>query len=491
MEFVDDWMVTQTLGEGSFGEVKLLVNKRTGDTVALKSINLKNGTKLEEHGITMEELDRMIRKEMTIHVNLSHENIIKFYGSRMEMDHQIYMFLEYAQGGELYDRIEPDIGLTPRIKVRPYFMQLINGVSYLHSKGIAHRDLKPENILLDSNDTIKISDFGFATLFKYEGKERLCEQKCGTAPYVAPEVMSKPKYKAAPVDVWSCGIILITMLTGELPWDSPVPAASPEFASWCNGTAITDSTPWTKFDLQTLNLFKRLLCPLPSRRIAMEDILKHPWIIDNEKERGKTNKLGPPKTCDEQSLQNLLNMVAYSQPDPVIVQNRQDGSRDNSDAMGCFFSFSQPAEGSVEDYFLTSSSTSTALSSTQNNNSLAHQWVKRMTRFFVTTNKNLTFARLSDYLDRNGFSWKASTCGLIKCFVLTISTIDRRKSPLVFKCNIFDMVVDSNSQILVDFRLSRGDGLEFKRQFLKIKEALSDIASWNMPINWMLSARDV
>lgn len=109
---------------------------------------------------------------------------------------------------------EPDIGLTPQSKIRPYFTQLINGVRYLHSKGIAHRDLKPENILLDSNDTIKISDFGFATLYRFEGKERLCEQRCGTAPYVAPEVMSKPKYKPAPVDVWSLGIILVTMLTG-------------------------------------------------------------------------------------------------------------------------------------------------------------------------------------------------------------------------------------------------------------------------------------
>jgi len=106
MEFVDDWMVTQTLGEGSFGEVRLLVNKRTGDTVALKSINLKNTAKLEEHQVTAEELERLIKKEMTIHVSLDHENIIKFYGSRMELDQQqIYMFLEYAQGGELYDRI--------------------------------------------------------------------------------------------------------------------------------------------------------------------------------------------------------------------------------------------------------------------------------------------------------------------------------------------------------------------------------------------------
>lgn len=87
-----------------FDRVKLLVNKRTGDTVALKSINLKNRAKLEEHCVTAKELEKMVTKEMTIHVNLQHENIIKFYGSRVD-DSQIFMFLEYAQGGELYDRI--------------------------------------------------------------------------------------------------------------------------------------------------------------------------------------------------------------------------------------------------------------------------------------------------------------------------------------------------------------------------------------------------
>lgn len=85
--------------------VKLLVNKKSGDTVALKSINLKTDGRAEGISISSVELEVMIRKEMTIHVNLNHENIIKFYGSRMEKNQQIFMFLEYAQGGELYDRI--------------------------------------------------------------------------------------------------------------------------------------------------------------------------------------------------------------------------------------------------------------------------------------------------------------------------------------------------------------------------------------------------
>lgn len=110
-------------------------------------------------------------------------------------------------------------------------------------------------------------------------------------------------------------------------------------------------------------------------------------------------------------------MVAYSQPDPVIAQNVREESKENDNAMQCFFSFSQPAEGTTEDFFLTSSTSSTVLS-TQNNN-LANQWVKRMTRFFVKTDKNQTYTRISDVLDRNGLKWKGNQCGLAKYFVVS------------------------------------------------------------------------
>lgn len=109
-----------------------------------------------------------------------------------------------------------EIGVAQR-----YFKQILSGVEYLHGRGIAHRDLKPENILLDDNDNIKISDFGFATIFRYvrlisqiefnnwswhwfpnrlRGNERLLDKKCGTFAYVAPEVLYRP-YFAQPADM--------------------------------------------------------------------------------------------------------------------------------------------------------------------------------------------------------------------------------------------------------------------------------------------------
>jgi serine/threonine-protein kinase Chk1 len=107
---------------------------------------------------------------------------------------------------------EPDIGVpTPR--AQSYFHQIISGVGYLHNLGISHRDIKPENILLDAHGKLKITDFGFATVFRTRGVERLLEKRCGTLPYVAPEVLVK-QYKAMPADIWSCGIVLLALLAG-------------------------------------------------------------------------------------------------------------------------------------------------------------------------------------------------------------------------------------------------------------------------------------
>ncbi|KAF0763725.1 serine/threonine-protein kinase Chk1-like, partial [Aphis craccivora] len=156
--FVEGWNIVQILGEGTFGEVKLLVNQRNRSFVAMKTIDLLNYSNALA----------TVKKEAAIHCRLNHPSIIKYYGQRHCKDNY-YIFLEYASGGELFDRIEPDIGM-PLSDARKFFKELIAGVEYLHNNGIAHRDLKPENLLLDVNGNLKISDFGLATLFLSGGK---------------------------------------------------------------------------------------------------------------------------------------------------------------------------------------------------------------------------------------------------------------------------------------------------------------------------------
>ena len=114
------------------------MNKVSREMVACKVVMVKNDAE-----------DKQIRKEMLFHKNMSHENIIRFFGNRRDGQTE-FMFLEYAPGGELFDHIEPDRGMDKHRAFR-LFNQLLDGVKYLHQKGFVHRDIKPENLLLDAN----------------------------------------------------------------------------------------------------------------------------------------------------------------------------------------------------------------------------------------------------------------------------------------------------------------------------------------------------
>ena len=101
-------------------------------------------------------------------------------------------------------------------EARRFFQQIICGVEYCHSKGVAHRDLKPENLLLDDHYNVKIADFGLSNMME-DG--RFLRTSCGSPNYAAPEVISGTLYAGPEVDVWSCGVILYALLCNKLPFD--------------------------------------------------------------------------------------------------------------------------------------------------------------------------------------------------------------------------------------------------------------------------------
>jgi 5'-AMP-activated protein kinase catalytic alpha subunit len=121
--------------------------------------------------------------------------------------------MELAGNGELYECMQNQ--KITEDQARFYFRQIINGVEYIHRNRITHRDLKPENILMDSNNLVKIGDFGLSNLMK-DGK--LLKTACGSLNYAAPEIVSERKYEGTSIDIWSSGVILYTLIVGALPF---------------------------------------------------------------------------------------------------------------------------------------------------------------------------------------------------------------------------------------------------------------------------------
>ncbi|XP_034491001.1 serine/threonine-protein kinase grp isoform X1 [Drosophila innubila] len=482
-EFVEGWTLAQTLGEGAYGEVKLLINRQTGEAVAMKMVDLK---KHPDAVIS-------VRKEVCIQKMLQDTHILRFFGKRSQGNVE-YIFLEYAAGGELFDRIEPDVGM-PQHEAQRYFTQLLSGLQYLHQRGIAHRDLKPENLLLDEHDNVKISDFGMATMFRCKGKERLLDKRCGTLPYVAPEVLLKP-YHAQPADIWSCGVILVTMLAGELPWDQPS-ATCREFINWKENDHWQTQTPWSKLDTLAISLLRKVLASSPGTRLTLEKILDHKWcnmqFAEHDRSYDLVDSAAALEICSpkakRQRLQSSANLSTNlddsisrnycSQPMPTLRSDSDcDINQEDGDRLALVqearltYCFSQPAM--LDDLLLATQMNQTQ-SASQN---YFQRLVRRMTRFFVTTRWDDTIKRLVGNIERLG----GYTCKVSEDGVVTVSTIDRRKLRLVFKAHIIEM----DGKILVDFRLSKGCGLEFKRRFIKIKNALEDIVLKG-PTTWPIA----
>ena len=259
-KIICDFILKETLGKGTFGVVKLSINKQTGEKVAIKVINEKN--------IPTEEKLNFLR-EIEILKTLKHPNILRIY-SYITKEKQLYLITEYIRGIELLQYIS----LKKKIEEKEaclYFQQIICGLEYLHKMGIVHRDIKAENILVDHHlKEIKIIDFGLSN--KYSKKSNLLSTLCGSPHYAAPEVLQGRGYKPRPVDIWSAGIVLYYMLSGKLPFqgDSDQDLYKKIIAgNFKNIDAVSK---------EANDLIQNILNPNPMKRFNISQIKKHPWF---------------------------------------------------------------------------------------------------------------------------------------------------------------------------------------------------------------------
>ncbi|KAG7995660.1 hypothetical protein I3843_01G121200 [Carya illinoinensis] len=252
----------RTLGEGNFGKVKLAKNIETGQSFAVKI--------LEKTKIINLKITDQIKREIATLKLLKHPNVVRLH-EVLASKTKIYMVLEYVTGGELFDRIASKGRLKENVG-RKVFQQLIDAVSYCHTKGVFHRDLKLENVLIDARGSIKISDFGLSALPQHLRGDGLLHTTCGSPNYIAPEILANRGYDGATSDIWSCGVILYVILTGQLPFDDRNLAVL--YQKIFKGD--TQIPTWLSPGAQ--NLIRRILDPNPLTRITTEDIKADEWF---------------------------------------------------------------------------------------------------------------------------------------------------------------------------------------------------------------------
>ena len=257
---IGPYQLRGTLGKGAFGTCKLAYRSDLDIYYACKIIQK---TRLEKLGDKTR-----FEQEIRILQEMRHPRIVQLYDLYRDSINY-YIFMEYCPNGELFSHIVSRKRL-PEDEVRYYFKHILDGIAFIHSFHIAHRDLKPENVLIDADGFAKISDFG---LSKYVGPTGITSTSCGSPCYVSPEILSGKEYNAIKSDMWSAGVILYAMVTGQMPW------------SHANRLQLFHQIKACHYHIppfvsdECVDLIQKLITADLNQRLTAEEALNHPFML--------------------------------------------------------------------------------------------------------------------------------------------------------------------------------------------------------------------
>ena len=267
LNFFDYYEMLDDLGEGIFGSVKLGVEKKTKERVAIKIIKKKKAKPSDIE---------LVRTEIDIMKLCHHPNVVHLL-DHFENAEYIFIVMEYIRGGRLTDYMKEKKFHFSEKRAAEIIYEIAIGVKYLHKYGIIHRDLKPDNIMLtESNDKghIKIMDFG---LSKILGKKEKTSDGFGTLTFVSPEVLIRKPYNKE-IDIWSIGVILYLILSGDLPFDDEKDDEQKIAKSIVFNEVEFPSKKFGNKSKEVIELIKRCLTKEPKDRIKIDEIIKSDWI---------------------------------------------------------------------------------------------------------------------------------------------------------------------------------------------------------------------
>ncbi|KAF4984034.1 hypothetical protein FZEAL_692 [Fusarium zealandicum] len=253
--------IGRPLGKGKFGRVYLARERTTGFICGLKV--------LHKNELQAGRVEKQVRREIEIQSNLRHPNVLQLYG-HFHDSKRVILILEFAAKGELYKHLRRE-SRFPEWKAAQYVAQMASALQYLHRKHVIHRDIKPENILVGIHGELKISDFGWSVHAPNNRRKTMC----GTLDYLPPEMLkpgTSDNFYNEKVDLWSLGVLMYEFLVGEAPFeDTPIMTR--------RRIARADMSIPTWVSAEATDLIKKLLVLDPDKRIPLDQIQTHPWIL--------------------------------------------------------------------------------------------------------------------------------------------------------------------------------------------------------------------
>ncbi|KAL4066024.1 kinase-like domain-containing protein [Scleroderma yunnanense] len=310
------WKVGRTIGKGSSGRVRIARHVKTRQFAAVKIVS--KSTLANKHTRTGQHMLLNIEREIVIMKLIDHPHVMRLYDV-WETSSDLYLILEYIEGGELFDYLCSN-GPLSTSEALGYFQQIIFAVDYCHRFNIAHRDLKPENLLMDKEKNIKIADFGMAA-WQARAKDGLLQTACGSPHYAAPEIIMGKEYDGRFSDIWSCGIILFALLVGHLPFDDE------DLVSLLEKVRLAQYAVPPGIDPMAKDLISKMLKKNVEERITIPAILEHPFFLSQKPKVAKTDTpdldvMSRPVSAEDIDKDILANLrtLWHGIPDEDIIE---------------------------------------------------------------------------------------------------------------------------------------------------------------------------
>jgi len=302
----NDFKVLEHLGEGSVGAVSKVQHNTSGKIYAMKTIQKKR--------ILAHDLGAQILSEVKTQLVIKHPNLLRCM-DYFEDANTVSLVLEFADGGDLH-RLIKERGRLDEPDAAHIFVQVANGVQYLHDTGMVHRDLKPENILLTGDLVAKVADFGWCA------KSATRTTFCGTLCMLAPEMVTGEPYDWR-VDIWAIGVLLYEMLAGASPFDNGggiMAVCDNIVRRGLDGTLLEKTPPATH------SLLKGLLQRQASRRMLLPEALAHSWTATQHKLRVAAH----PEPAEEDHFHSQLSACPFADCPAAPSSNREVMESKNS-----------------------------------------------------------------------------------------------------------------------------------------------------------------